>query len=177
MGGARLHFGMAGGTPRGAAHRSAEHSKRTINLLSQGHFPARTPLHEGCCCGDWQQHLASQAGLVFGQLDIRLAPCKQGMEANAAHLAGEAIAHDDGSLRRFPASELPPQPAARFVALFVERRRWAADDIKPYLAGLEVKVVVCCMCFRQIESAIHASFTCLPCKVAKFDNMCHSAIS
>lgn len=38
----------------------------------------------------------------------------------------------------FPASALPPDPAARFTDLFLTRLRWRADDISPFLADIVV---------------------------------------
>ncbi|KAI0682980.1 sister chromatid cohesion protein Dcc1 [Cytidiella melzeri] len=38
----------------------------------------------------------------------------------------------------FPSSELPADPAARFVDLFLTRPRWNGDDIAPFLADIVV---------------------------------------
>lgn len=41
-------------------------------------------------------------------------------------------------LTYFPASELPPEPAARFADLFLARPRWTGEDISPFLADIAV---------------------------------------
>lgn len=40
------------------------------------------------------------------------------------------------SLYYFPASALPTDPTARFRELFLTRRRWKADEIKPFLSDI-----------------------------------------
>ncbi|KAL4074112.1 sister chromatid cohesion protein Dcc1 [Scleroderma yunnanense] len=42
------------------------------------------------------------------------------------------------TLNYFPASELPIDPAARFAELFLTRKRWASDEIEPFLAEIAV---------------------------------------
>ena len=53
-------------------------------------------------------------------------------------LRGVALCEAEDRLRYFPADELPAAPAARFAALFAARPRWAADDITPFLDGMQV---------------------------------------
>ncbi|KAF8351391.1 hypothetical protein F5887DRAFT_1194907 [Amanita rubescens] len=58
-------------------------------------------------------------------------------------LSGNFIAsNQQGStvLTYFPASELPPEPAARFTDLFLARPRWTEEDISPFLADIAVNV-------------------------------------
>jgi len=58
-------------------------------------------------------------------------------------LSGNFIASNQlGStvLTYFPASELPPEPAARFADLFLARPRWTEGDISPFLADIAVNV-------------------------------------
>lgn len=43
-------------------------------------------------------------------------------------------------LTYFPASELPPEPAARFAGLFLARPRWTGGEISPFLADIAVNV-------------------------------------
>jgi len=45
---------------------------------------------------------------------------------------------DDISLKYFPASGLPVDPAARFAELFLTRARWSADEITPFLSDIAV---------------------------------------
>ena len=64
-------------------------------------------------------------------------------------LRGELLL-EHGELRAFSAAALPKAPAQRFSALFAHRKIWAADDIAPYMSGLEARlaphgrVVRCC---------------------------------
>jgi len=42
------------------------------------------------------------------------------------------------SLKYFPASALPVDPAARFAELFLTRPKWHADEIAPFLSDIAV---------------------------------------
>lgn len=44
----------------------------------------------------------------------------------------------DDALNYFPASELPTDPAARFIELFLARKRWTGDEIEPFLTDIAV---------------------------------------
>jgi Sister chromatid cohesion protein Dcc1 len=62
----------------------------------------------------------------------------QGFQADQGALRGVALMEAEDRLRYFPADALPAAPAARFAALFEARPRWAADDISPFLDGMQV---------------------------------------
>jgi sister chromatid cohesion protein DCC1 len=78
------------------------------------------------------------------------AECPEELTPTADMLRGEVLLEEAGGgggggggrgasergLKRFPASALPSEPAARFQALFAERGRWEASDLEPYLAGV-----------------------------------------
>ena len=53
-------------------------------------------------------------------------------------------------LEAFSAASLPSRPAERFAALFAHRQQWAADDLKPYIASLEVRR---CASMRDVSDA------------------------
>lgn len=54
-------------------------------------------------------------------------------------LKGEALLdRSTQMLRRFPEVELPMMPTERFNALWAAQSRWSAQDIEPYVAGLQV---------------------------------------
>ena len=61
----------------------------------------------------------------------------QGMAPDLTLLHGEVLASGE-QLEAFSAASLPARPADRFAVLFAHRQQWAADDLKPYIAGLEV---------------------------------------
>lgn len=61
----------------------------------------------------------------------------QGMDPDLSLLQGEVLVND-AQLEAFSAASLPARPAERFTALFAHRQQWAADDLKPYIASLEV---------------------------------------
>ena len=42
------------------------------------------------------------------------------------------------SLKYFPASSLPAEPAARFSELFLTRPRWSAAEITPFLSDIAI---------------------------------------
>jgi len=42
------------------------------------------------------------------------------------------------SLTYFPSSDLPVEPAARFMELFLARSSWKEDEIKPFLTEIAV---------------------------------------
>ena len=62
----------------------------------------------------------------------------QGFQADQGALRGVALPEAEDRLRYFPADALPAAPAARFAMLFEARPRWAADDISPFLDGMQV---------------------------------------
>ena len=66
------------------------------------------------------------------------APSLQGFQADQGALRGFVLMEADDRLRYFPADALPAAPVARFAALFEARPRWAADDIAPFLDGVQV---------------------------------------
>lgn len=42
------------------------------------------------------------------------------------------------TLKYFPASELPVDPAARFSDLFLTRTKWKGEEISPFLSDIAV---------------------------------------
>lgn len=68
---------------------------------------------------------------------MSLAP--QDIPIGAAALTGEALVEPDtGALRAFPEAALPAGAPERFAALWGARTVWAAAEIEPYVAGLQV---------------------------------------
>jgi sister chromatid cohesion protein DCC1 len=55
---------------------------------------------------------------------------------DAAAAAGRSRPPEAATLRLFPADALPPEPEARFRALFAARPRWLRRDLDPYLSAL-----------------------------------------
>lgn len=83
-------------------------------------------------------------------------------------LAGEALVEAEaGSLRAFPEAALPAGAPERFAALWAARPLWAATDIEPYVAGLQVlpailplsagstPVPVCLSGFGETHGIVH----------------------
>ena len=66
----------------------------------------------------------------------------QGMAPDLSLLHGEVLVNKT-QLEGFSAASLPARPAQRFAALFARRQQWAADDLKPYIASLEVSRCTC----------------------------------
>ena len=66
----------------------------------------------------------------------------QGMEPDLTLLHGEVLVSGE-QLEAFSAASLPSRPAERFGVLFAHRQQWAAEDLKPYIAGLEVRAGTC----------------------------------
>lgn len=63
----------------------------------------------------------------------------QDVPISVAALAGEALVEPDTrALRAFPEAGLPAGAPERFAALWAARSVWAAADIEPYVAGLQV---------------------------------------
>lgn len=62
----------------------------------------------------------------------------QDMSPDLSMLRGEVLV-EAGQLHAFSAAALPKAPAQRFAALFAHRPIWPADDIPPYMLGLEVR--------------------------------------
>lgn len=60
------------------------------------------------------------------------------MRPDLSMLRGEVLV-EAGHLHAFSAATLPKAPAQRFAALFAQRPIWPAEDIPPYMAGLEVR--------------------------------------
>ncbi len=65
----------------------------------------------------------------------------QGMEPDLTLLHGEVLVSGE-QLEAFSAASLPTRAAERFAVLFAHRQQWAADDLKPYIAGLEVSACI-----------------------------------
>ena len=59
------------------------------------------------------------------------------MEPDLSLLHGEVLV-TGAQLEAFSAASLPARPAERFAALFAYRQQWAGDDLKPFIASLEV---------------------------------------
>lgn len=43
------------------------------------------------------------------------------------------------TVKLYPASRLPKDPAQRFAILFAEQPRWEASELEPYIASLKVR--------------------------------------
>lgn len=110
----------------------------------------------------------------------------QDVEISEDGLRGEALLDRSSQLlRRFPEGELPMTPAERFDALWAAQPRWPAQDIEPYVAGLQVLlyfrdqdgcwlpspfyfcravIIYCALCFGIIRCILDgkAIYKCLP---------------
>ena len=86
--------------------------------------------------------------MVRGCMISELCACMQGMAPDIGMLRGEALLEEDGvgsaSVRLLCAEALPPDPAARFAALFKARPRWLLAELQPYIADLQA-----CLCLMQ----------------------------
>jgi sister chromatid cohesion protein DCC1 len=55
------------------------------------------------------------------------------------YIESETINYGDNlTLKYFPASDLPVDPAARFSDLFLTRKKWKGEDISPFLSDIAV---------------------------------------
>ena len=61
----------------------------------------------------------------------------QGMQPELQLLSGEVLVNG-AQLETFSAASLPMRPEERFAVLFAHRQLWAADDLEPYIASMEV---------------------------------------
>src|SRR5260221_13227305 len=50
----------------------------------------------------------------------------------------DLLGSSDITLKYFPASALPADPAARSAELFLTRSRWSGDEITPFLSDIAV---------------------------------------
>jgi sister chromatid cohesion protein DCC1 len=65
-------------------------------------------------------------------------PLKQSCRSQGNYLCASSPFSSGTTLSYFPCSELPIDPAMRFVDLFLTRARWKAEDIVPYLSDIAV---------------------------------------
>jgi sister chromatid cohesion protein DCC1 len=54
------------------------------------------------------------------------------------YIEAESMGVHETSLKYFPASMLPVDPAARFSDLFLTRSKWKVEDISPFLSDIAV---------------------------------------
>ena len=54
------------------------------------------------------------------------------------YIEAESMGMHETSLKYFPASMLPVDPAARFSDLFLTRSKWKVEDISPFLSDIAV---------------------------------------
>ena len=54
------------------------------------------------------------------------------------YLESELFGSDLTTLKYFPASDLPADPAARFSDLFLTRSKWRGEEIIPFLSDIAV---------------------------------------
>ncbi|KDR83664.1 hypothetical protein GALMADRAFT_235995 [Galerina marginata CBS 339.88] len=54
------------------------------------------------------------------------------------YIEAEVFGSDAKSLKYFPASDLPTEPAARFSDLFLTRAKWKGEEISPFLSDIAV---------------------------------------
>ena len=95
-----------------------------------------------------------------------------------AALAGEALVEAEaGSLRAYPKTALPASAPERFTALWAARPLWAAVDLEPYVAGLQVLPVgffllaesthspACSLGFSKAHVTVHWQCTETACRI------------
>lgn len=99
-------------------------------------------LSEDKICRFYAEYLLRQAGRFNYHefMDSWQQSVPEGMTTKSEHLAGIAL-KDMRSLPpviwHFPASELPDDPALRFMKLFKVQCKWTFDEIQPYIRDLE----------------------------------------
>jgi len=99
-------------------------------------------LSEDKICRFYAEYLLRQAGRFNYHefMDSWQQSVPEGMTTKSEHLAGIAL-KDMRSLPpviwHFPASELPDDPALRFMKLFKVQSKWTFDEIQPYIRDLE----------------------------------------
>ncbi|KAF8205052.1 sister chromatid cohesion protein Dcc1 [Pholiota molesta] len=92
----------------------------------------RNHRHDPISQGDLLLRWKTQVGDTFESLvSIGL------LEGN--YIESETINYGDNlTLKYFPASDLPVDPAARFSDLFLTRKKWKGEDISPFLSDIAV---------------------------------------
>ncbi|KAL9980866.1 hypothetical protein ACROYT_G009505 [Oculina patagonica] len=99
-------------------------------------------LSEDKICRFYAEYLLRQAGRFNYHefMDSWQQSVPEGMITKSEHLAGIALM-DMKSIPpviwHFPASELPGDPALRFMKLFKVQPKWTFDEIQPYIRDLE----------------------------------------
>ena len=84
----------------------------------------------------------------------------QGMAPDLSLLHGEVLVSGE-QLEAFSAASLPTRTAERFAVLFAHREQWAADDLKPYIAGLEVSACIAISSYVDMPYLMSASLAVL----------------
>ena len=79
----------------------------------------------------------------------------QGMAPDMTLLHGKVLVSGE-QLEAFSAASLPARPAERFAVLFKHRQQWAADELKPYIAALEVCACICQCAHMLVQHGCHS---------------------
>lgn len=64
--------------------------------------------------------------------------CTYSLLPQGNYIEAESLGAPETSLKYFPASMLPMDPAARFSDLFLTRSKWKVEDLSPFLSDIAV---------------------------------------
>jgi sister chromatid cohesion protein DCC1 len=82
--------------------------------------------------------LIKSPGGMFLSLVNNVAMCTYPLLPQGNYIEAELMGVQETSLKYFPASMLPVDPAARFSDLFLTRSKWKVEDISPFLSDIAV---------------------------------------
>ena len=77
--------------------------------------------------------IKSPGGMFLSVNMSRHLSCSQGN-----YIETESLGVQETSIKYFPASILPVDPAARFSDLFLTRSKWKVEDLSPFLSDIAV---------------------------------------